>query len=689
MNNKALLNLTYLADEKDEFDYDKIIFNNSEYNIDEPKTIELDFDDFETEMGSKVVIGKFIDNQLKETTYRYFEVISGENKGFLFPSKGYTRDIIFPDNSVHELEIIYKKKSIYKGNFSKRLLLINTSETYGIIIDKIVVTQYLCYSAKGDSAQVVAYDLKNRIFCYKEISKINYKKFEDFYELKKTDAEHFFKSIKNLVNQPINLVDCNLFKEKINDDKLVDLFLLKLNIPKSIASNRYDKVEYFEFISNCSLYYIFYYLKDKIKDSKDFASIFKYFNDFKKKIENDSSLNNYNKGIVIMEFSYWMKNSNNIDNFKNIKFDYFVRNNCGKHSILKSALLFLESFIEIMDDKNPFLEPLIFIDSGNYIYNNDNAYGYGLISKELLKSHLKNIIPEVIFVYNDINAIEDIAFSNKANGAVELNLASNFLSQINDISLNKDIEDDEIRENLSLKLVLIFLHEVFGHKKGGFSTRGDFLNSPRIFFNKEKNSIMKLCNRYSLEKGDNYIKIIRGNNSDSGNFLEYFLGENDCGYVSEQMEIMMENNVDLHFLFNNDLWNEKIGTLREYIYMKYLVFSHCPESLNNTKFKTLDEEIVYLKETKNKIKIDIHKIVESMNKQIKSSNSNNITVDNAILKKVNSILSSSNKNLVNEYYKNYEKLSSEILQENLKDSNISNEAKKIIREILFSRIIKK
>ena len=138
MNNKALLNLTYLADEKDEFDYDKIIFNNSEYNIDEPKTIELDFDDFETEMGSKVVIGKFIDNQLKETTYRYFEVISGENKGFLFPSKGYTRNIIFPDNSVHELEIIYKKKSIYKGNFSKRLLLINTSETYGIIIDKIV-----------------------------------------------------------------------------------------------------------------------------------------------------------------------------------------------------------------------------------------------------------------------------------------------------------------------------------------------------------------------------------------------------------------------------------------------------------------------------------------------------------------------------------------------------------------------
>ena len=78
-----------------------------------------------------------------------------------------------------------------------------------------------------------------------------------------------------------------------------------------------------------------------------------------------------------------------------------------------------------------------------------------------------------------------------------------------------------------------------------------------------------------------------------------------------------------------------------------------------------------------------------MNKQITSSNSNNITEDNAILKKVNSILSSSNKNLVNEYYKNYEKLSSEILQENLKDSNISNEVKKIIREILFSRIIKK
>ena len=252
-----------------------------------------------------------------------------------------------------------------------------------------------------------------------------------------------------------------MFKDKINDEALNDLFLLKLNVPKSIASKYYNKEEYFNFICNCSLYYILSYLKDKISDPKIYLSIFKFFTDFKSEILKDSSLNYYNKSIVMMEFSYWMKNIENPAKFHNIKFKYYVRNKCKKNSILNSSLSFLEEFIDKLDENSPFLEPLIFIDSGYYIYNNDIVYGHGLISKELLKSHLKNVIPEVIFVYNDQKEIDDIALSNKANGAIELNLACNFFSKFKNISLDENVEDDKLRKNLSLKLVFVFLHEIF------------------------------------------------------------------------------------------------------------------------------------------------------------------------------------------------------------------------------------
>ena len=148
-----------------------------------------------------------------------------------------------------------------------------------------------------------------------------------------------------------------------------------------------------------------------------------------------------------------------INYFKAIKFNYFIRNKCDKNYPLQLSLLFFENFIEKIDDKSPYLEPLILIDSGTYQYNNNTAYGYGLISKELLKSHLKNLIPKIIFVYNDKNISDDIALANKANGAVEINLASNFLSQFNNIANNRDIQDNKLRDNLCLKLVLIFIHE--------------------------------------------------------------------------------------------------------------------------------------------------------------------------------------------------------------------------------------
>ena len=666
MDSDATLSLTYLVENKENirFAYDQFFIDDKEYKINEKILAKIKFNDFEKEISSKIVTIKLIDIDNESTDFSYFEVIPGENYGLLFPGRSaLTRDIIFPDNLLHNIMIKHDKKIIYQRSFGKRLLLINISSEFFISIDDIIVTKSLFTISTDDSSQVIAYDLNNRILFNKSISPINYKKFFDFYDLRKDDAENFVNSIKNLINNTnIKLLQYDILKKKIKNDELLDLFIMKFNLPKAIILRYYNKEEYFNFISNCSLYYIFSNLKDIINNCEIFASIFKYFEQYKNKIKNDINLNFYHKSIAIMEFSHWLKTMGSIDKFKEINFTYYCCNICEENSPIKSSLLFLEKFIKDLDNGSPFLEPLILIDSSTYIYNNNFAFVYGLASKEILKKHLLNIIPDVLFFYSNKETSNDYALSNKANSVISINLGSRLFSNYNGLSLNKKIDNDIIRDNLSLRLVFILLQEVFSYKKEEF---------------REKNNIMSLVNKNSFEKRNNFINIF----SDSGKFLEYFFGEFEYGYISELIEIMMDNGVDLYFLFNNNLWHNKIETLQEYIKLKYLVYTFKQELLPDSNFKSIDEEIEEIQKI-----IKTNNIPQNIESKIIHIKKPTNSEESPIMIKSNSILSKKYSNIAE--YKNYEKLSFNSLQKKLKDPNISEEIKNIIREILFSRIIK-
>jgi hypothetical protein len=188
MDNTAVIKLTNLATDSEQFPYDKIMINGNEYKVDEGKPINVYFDDFEKEMGSKIVKCEFIDKIDNINDYRYFEVIQGNNNGFLFPERGVVRDIVFLDDSKHEVKIECKRKIIYESYFCNRFLLINVNEHYDISIDKIMVTENIIRCTAYNSAQVVPYNLEYSFFCYKEISQVNYKKFFKLYDLKRYDS---------------------------------------------------------------------------------------------------------------------------------------------------------------------------------------------------------------------------------------------------------------------------------------------------------------------------------------------------------------------------------------------------------------------------------------------------------------------------------------------------------------------
>ena len=51
---------------------------------------------------------------------------------------------------------------------------------------------------------------------------------------------------------------------------------------------------------------------------------------------------------------------------------------------MEGAITFLVNFVNNIDDNSPFIYPLILIDSGNYVYGQQNAYRYGLTNLEIL-----------------------------------------------------------------------------------------------------------------------------------------------------------------------------------------------------------------------------------------------------------------------------------------------------------------
>jgi len=123
-------------------------------------------------------------------------------------------------------------------------------------------------------------------------------------------------------------------------------------------------------------------------------------------------LNYYKKSIIIMEFGLIMKNLKNVEQFKKIGFTYYNLNNLGKKSPLFIANTFLKNFIKDLNENNPFIYPLILIDSGIYDYNGNIEFGYGLTNNEILKKHLLDILPDILITINDKDSNTDQAYIN-------------------------------------------------------------------------------------------------------------------------------------------------------------------------------------------------------------------------------------------------------------------------------------
>ena len=385
-----------------------------------------------------------------------------------------------------------------------------------------------------------------------------------------------------------------------------------------------------------------------------------------------------------MEFAYLMKKIKNVEKFKKIEFTYYNLNNLEEESPLFIAITFLKKIIEDLDDNNPFIYPLILIDSGNYDYNGENAFGYGLTNKEILKKHLIDILPDILITINNEENNNDQAYTNKAIGSVTFNLALKPLSFLKYFKFNKNFDNNDTRNKLALIIFIAFFHEVLGHVKSGYSSNSqkdnEILRSPNVFYDKKKKSILKLVKKDSLFNFSNEIKILRDTDRDAGHFLEYFIGQCEYGFYIDLIDELLLGNINLNFILDNDLWNKNIDTLRKYIKIKYMVFCHDKNLLDKREFKNINDEIIELENIiiQKKIQLKIQCEID-----VKEQNKNEIIPQS---KKEVFVSKSNNNNKKNE---ELEKLSFGELKKIAFNKKISSDLRKAAIDILFSRIIKK
>ena len=138
----------------------------------------------------------------------------------------------------------------------------------------------------------------------------------------------------------------------------------------------------------------------------------------------DKDLLIYEKIMLIYSHIFFLIRCPNKDYYKNSNLKYIKRKDIKQKSIFGIALNFMEEFIEKLSYKSYLFYPLLLLDCGLYkTKDREPIYGFNLETCSQLKSHLKELIPDVFFIYEEevsMNRAEG-GFNYKGFGIIFIN----------------------------------------------------------------------------------------------------------------------------------------------------------------------------------------------------------------------------------------------------------------------------
>ena len=367
-------------------------------------------------------------------------------------------------------------------------------------------------------------------------------------------------------------------------------------------------------------------------DITDIMNIFNKLDKNKNKICNDNSLKNYEKILLLIEL-YSSKILLKEDGIIN----YLHLNNIDKFNPLYYAYDFLIDFITKLDNKSNFYYPILLIDSGKFCYNlkkNDDGklistFGFNMLSLNMIKAHLKNMIPNIIILSKNI----ELNNENKTNNDGGTNyITGNSILNISNFK-NINIDKNELEKNNSKHygfiISRIFIHELFGHKKSSYS-QNEVNNRSVISFKDEFGNLKYLSDNIDYvfkDKNNIDLEDISEIYGESGYFVEYYLGKIEENYTCFILDYI-EDKTNLGVLLDAKIWHKELSTFNEYVALKCIM----SDSYKEVK---IDNSLDIYEQIK-KMKQIIDKDIKKDYKDSQPTEQNKI--DNEIFEKFNDII---------------------------------------------------
>ena len=280
-------------------------------------------------------------------------------------------------------------------------------------------------------------------------------------------------------------------------------------------------------------------LKKNIPNSLDIIRIIFWYNEYY--LEKQDFINKI--------ISLFANNEININDdnliYKLHNFNFIYPNNLKTDTPYKKCYNFLYQFIDDLNEDSFLLEILFLLDSdtaSNRIYKNVRIFQLSLLSLFQIKEHLKSIIPDVIIrkfhSKNDKSNGSYIHF----NGVMECFEGTLYEMNENELNLNL-IEKEDKDCKYTIPLIMVFLHELFGHAKHRLDNTSSM--SPTHYYNPHDN--YKLC-----------FHCLMG---ESGRLLEF--------YISPKIDII--NYLKFSLFPNNELLSTKLWTANDLSELRTIV----------------------------------------------------------------------------------------------------------------------
>ena len=535
--------------------------------------------------------------QMKIQLYKYnsdnviefnFNIYNGLNFGYVNLDELYYHSFEIIFKNIENLQIFGNKiKFIKLDNMKnidrKRLLLINYDLTQlkinGVNLNLMNVIQINCpiISSSYQLSEIYFNENKYIVKPFEKEKEYNFEtliKNKDKYENFSTELD----SLSYIIDEDTFKNDFNKLMKKYKDLPQYDYIYFQKTTEHLNKIFDDNKIDYFTLFLN---YFKFLYVfgnKDDYQNNRTVCicylrEIENIFEDMKD--NNNISMNEKIRALNALFFTNGKLE--NIDDLKKLNIKYYYSSKISNNSILDKVYKFLNNYIEEINEESIVYETLLYLNGGYGFYNQEKVYTYDLTNLDMVKEHLRGILPQIlIFCYmeNDEIALTTPEF----NGIVinEYHLLKKYNEQIGSLKIdyNKPIyfikEITEYQANdIAMDITLYLIHEMMGHKKNSLTEPGS-KTPKKIIKNKELIELkyFKESNPDNIDDKCEYILTSNNSKGDSGHYLELSYGKFDNSLIIKLLSDM-DNKGKL--IDEPRLFTDNGEILKEYVRLRKII----------------------------------------------------------------------------------------------------------------------